>query len=138
MNETKRRVQIRLHTVNDGERRTVRAKGHVYVKGRHTYVRYEEPGTEGSGVTTTIKIADGTLTVLRHGAVRSEQRFVPGAVTTGYYETVQVSFRLETATKTLEIGLVEGIGYVEWSYTLLVGGVKAGHFRLRLVVQEDE
>ncbi|WP_274363955.1 DUF1934 domain-containing protein [Paenibacillus thermotolerans] len=139
MNEMKRQVQIRLHTAHDGERQTVRAKGHVYLKGQHTYIRYEEPATEQHGaVTTTIKIADRSVTVIRRGAVTSEQRFVPGIATRGFYETPQASFPLETSTKTLDISLADGIGYVEWTYTLLIGGAQAGRFRLRLVVQEDE
>lgn len=139
MNEMKRQVQIRLHTAHDGERQTLKAKGHVYLKGQHTYIRYEEPATEQHGaVTTTIKIADREVTVIRHGAVKSEQRFAPGMSTRGFYETPQATFPLETRTKTLDISLTGGIGYAEWSYTLLVGGAEAGRFRLRLVVQEDE
>ncbi|WP_199617187.1 DUF1934 domain-containing protein [Paenibacillus alkalitolerans] len=138
MNESKRQVQIRLHTAHDGERHTVKAQGHVYLKGRHIYIRFEEPGTERNRVATTIKIAGGEVTVFRQGGVRSEQRFAPGKTTAGYFENTQGSFRLETTTKKLDIGLTEGIGFVEWSYSLLVAGVDAGHFRLRLEVREDE
>jgi uncharacterized beta-barrel protein YwiB (DUF1934 family) len=138
MNETKRRVSIRLHTLHDGERMTVKANGHIYMKGRTTYIRFEEAGQEGGTVTTTVKVADKELTVIRNGAIRSEQRFAVGTVTSGYYGSAHGLLPLETETVSLGVDLYEGTGCVEWSYSLRIGGAEAGHFDLRLEVREDE
>jgi uncharacterized beta-barrel protein YwiB (DUF1934 family) len=138
MNEMKRNVRIRLTTVNDGVRTVVEAAGEAYVKGIHTYIRYIESAPDFVGVTTTIKTGPGAVSVLRHGLVRMEQRFVPGKPAVGYYETMQGSFHLETRTERVEVQLENGIGKASWSYRLWVGGGDAGHFQVNLDVQEGK
>jgi uncharacterized beta-barrel protein YwiB (DUF1934 family) len=136
MNEKKRNVHICLTTVNDGIRTVVEACGEVYIKGKHTYIRYAETAPDFIGVTTMVKAGDDGVSVLRQGPVRMEQRYIPGKSVAGYYETAQGSFRLETITERVDVRLVNGVGQAAWSYRLLVGGGEAGHFQVNLDVQE--
>jgi len=138
MNEQKRNVRVRLTTVNDGRKSVVRADGEAYLRGGHTYIRYAEPSPELSGVTTTVKLGVDGIAVLRHGAVRAEQRFVVGKPAVGYYETGQGTFRLETLTERMDVRFEGGVGTASWSYRLTVGGAEAGHFQLNLDVREAE
>src|SRR5690606_30955399 len=108
------------------------------LRGGHTYIRYKETSADLAGVTTTVKLGTDGISVLRHGAVRAEQRFVPGGVAVGYYETAQGSFPLETRTARLDVRFDGASGVAEWEYELSVGGAAAGSFRAALDVQESE
>jgi len=138
MNEHKRNVRVRLTTVNDGRKTTVDAAGEAYLRGGHTYIRYRETSPDLEGVTTIVKLGAAEIAVIRHGAVRAEQRFVPGAVAVGYYETAQGSFPLETKTARIDVRFEGGVGRAAWSYELRVGGAEAGRFQVNLDVQEAE
>lgn len=100
----------------------------MYIKGQHIYLRY--PEKELGQTNTTVKIDDHQLKIIRHGEVASEQLFIPGQTTSGYYETAQGRLRLETRTKHLDVRLKDGIGQVIWSYDLFVAEEHAGAYRL--------
>lgn len=136
MNTLKRNVRIRLTTKNDGRRTAEELAGQAYVKGGHTYIRYQETAPELEGVTTIVKIGAKEITLLRQGNVRMQQRFSAGPPASGYYETAYGMFRLETETKQIHIQMLDGLGTAEWSYRLAIGGADAGHFEVRLEVQE--
>lgn len=136
MNEMKRKVRIRLRTDIDGVRQVLEAAGVAYVKGDYTYIRYEETAPELSGVTTTLKLGKDEITVLRHGAVRSEQRFAAGTTRSGYYETAEGRFRLETTTERVNTRFKDGLGSAFWTYRLLIQEAEAGRFQMNLDVQE--
>ncbi|HZG56887.1 DUF1934 domain-containing protein [Paenibacillus sp.] len=138
MNEHKRNVRVRLTTVNDGQQTVVDTDGEAYLRGGHTYIRYREPSADLAGVTTTVKLGAGGIAVLRQGAVRAEQRFVPGGVAVGYYETAQGAFPLETRTGAVDVRFEGFVGRAAWDYELWVGGAEAGRFEANLDVQEAE
>jgi len=138
MNEHKRNVRVRLTTVNDGRKTVVDTDGEAYLRGGHTYIRYKETSADLAGVTTTVKLGDGGVAVLRQGAVRAEQRFVPNGFAVGYYETAHGSFPLETKTGRIDVRFESGVGAASWEYELTVGGAEAGKFQVNLDVQEAE
>ncbi|WP_309122439.1 DUF1934 domain-containing protein [Paenibacillus sp.] len=138
MNEHKRNVRVRLTTVNDGRKSIVDTDGAAYLRGGHTYIRYQETSADLAGVTTTVKLEEGGVSVIRQGAVRAEQRFVPNGIAVGYYETAHGSFPLETKTGAISVRFEGGVGVASWSYELWVGGAEAGRFQVNLDVQEAE
>lgn len=138
MNERKRNVRVRLTTENDGQRTVVDANGVAYLRGGHTYIRYEETSADLAGVITTVKLGEGGVAVLRQGAIRAEQRFVPHGFAVGYYETAHGTFPLETTTGAVDVRFENGVGVAAWSYKLSVGGAEAGRFQVNLDVQEAE
>ncbi|NHN31980.1 DUF1934 domain-containing protein [Paenibacillus agricola] len=109
-------------------------EGDLYLKGNHYYLRYKEADPEMAGTTTLIKLEDGLVRIIRQGSVRSEQTFKAGQRLKGYYDAPQGKLELETDTEQLTLELEQGLGTVEWSYSLFVMGEKAGDYRLRLTV----
>jgi uncharacterized beta-barrel protein YwiB (DUF1934 family) len=126
-------IQIESYIDDDPGIRQV-AEGDLYHKGDHYYLRYKEPDQEMAGTTTLIKLESGLVRIIRQGSVRSEQTFKVGQRLKGYYDAPQGKLELETDTAQLTVHLEQGLGTVEWSYSLFVMGEKAGVYRLKLTV----
>lgn len=123
-------VQVSIVSVVDSEKTEQQVRADLYVKGEHIYLRYPE---KDLGQTHTIvKIQKHQLKIIRQGEVVSEQSFIPGQTTSGYYETPQGRLVLETSTKGLEVDLFDGEGHITWSYDLFFAGQYAGAYQLEL------
>lgn len=70
-------VSVTLESVQGTERSVVHAAGEAIAKGQPLYIIYEEQqtGPEGAAavVRNTLKISEGRIKLIRHGAVQSEQ-----------------------------------------------------------------
>ncbi|WP_299093388.1 DUF1934 family protein [uncultured Metabacillus sp.] len=97
-------VLSEIHNENDKEKDTIeiRTKGEFVLKGKTAYLRYDEEHELGF-VKTTVKIAQGEVTVMRSGAVTMKQRFIQGKPTLTDYTTPFGKLQLETKTKSLEV-----------------------------------
>jgi len=131
----KRRVRIRLESVNMGQHIVHDAEGDLYEKNDHVYIRYEEAQTENGQTTTIIKIEADRAKIMRHGEVASEQYFVPDEMTNGFYQTVHGKMNLTVRTHSFHNRLNEqGNGEVEWEYDLEVMEEQAGLFTIKLMI----
>ena len=54
-----------------------KARGDLYRKGDHTYIRYEEEPNELGRTVTLIKLEDNQIRIVRQGDVQAEQTFRP-------------------------------------------------------------
>jgi len=133
----KETVRIRLFSDNDGQRSEQTMKGDLYLKNGRIYVRYEETSPEVGRIATTVNIGRDRIKLIRHGALASEQTFVPGEWTTGYMDTPYGRMELRTRTQSLLFRMDEqGLGATEWTYELLVQDQPAGNFKLRMKVEQ--
>lgn len=138
MNELKRNVYIRMKTVHDHQSLDIEAAGVVWLKGGQIIIRYEETSADLAGVTTMVKCSEKEITLIRHGSIRSHQRFILGQRTTGTYDIAQGQLSIVTVTEQLDILFnPQGLGQAVWAYRLLLGGTEVGYFRITLDVQED-
>ncbi|MGZ4164512.1 MAG: DUF1934 domain-containing protein, partial [Tumebacillaceae bacterium] len=82
-----------------GERETfqIQAEGSLYQKGRALYIAYREGEEAGLGSTlTTIRIENGTVTLIRQGETVMRQVLVKGEEQHGTYKTPHGTFELTT------------------------------------------
>jgi len=130
------KVKIKIESyIDDDSGIQQDAEGDLYHKGDHYYLRYKEPDLEMSGTTTLIKLESGLVRIIRQGSVRSEQTFKAGNRLKGYYDAPHGKLELETETEQLTVRLEQGLGTVDWSYSLFVMGERTGAYRLRLTVE---
>jgi uncharacterized beta-barrel protein YwiB (DUF1934 family) len=133
----KQRVRIRIESKQEGQETLQLAQGDLYPKGKHFYIRYEEAEAELGRTTTLLKLETGQLRIIRQGDVESEQKFVPGERSVGFYQTTQGRLELEMHTHGMSSDLNLGLGWVSWSYDLIVQGEPAGFYEIKLVIQEE-
>lgn len=144
MRRQKQLVRIRLESRQEDEQTIHEYEGEWIIKGRSSYLLYEESDEGGQSVKTTIRIGPNELSIVRRGAVVSEQRYVEGLRQAGEYSTKGLRFRLETETEHLSVtGAPAGEGPrlqlpldIAWSYTLWMDEQHIGRFELRLYIQE--
>ncbi len=151
----KKKVRIELVTVQDGEQAVLAYQGELFVKARSLFVRYTE---QEEDVRCLVRISAGELSVVRRGAVDSEQLFVPGKTCRGNYKSPYIQFDLETHTTALfvsegELGAHNGMEQyhsdyaitvpdtlpftVYWEYALVTNGQLTGQFQNKLYIRED-
>jgi uncharacterized beta-barrel protein YwiB (DUF1934 family) len=133
----KQRVRIRIESRQGGLETLQLTQGDLYPKGKHFYIRYEEAESELGRTTTLLKLETGQMRIIRHGDVESEQLFVPGERSMGFYQTTQGRLELEVNTHGMSSDLNHGLGWVSWSYDLIVQGEPAGLYEIKLVIQEE-
>jgi uncharacterized beta-barrel protein YwiB (DUF1934 family) len=135
--EQKRRVRIRIESRQDEQETLLLAEGDLYPKGDRFYIRYEEPDSELGRTSTMLKLESGQIRIIRQGDVESEQTFVRGERRIGFYQTVQGRLELEMHTHDLVSEVIQGIGWVSWSYDLYVQGEPAGLYTIKLWIREE-
>ncbi|MOA06070.1 hypothetical protein D3C78_1256910 [compost metagenome] len=145
------KVRIALESVQDGDTIVHSYEGEWFRKERSIYVRYSElavPGDPESGeVRTLVRYRPGELSIVRRGAIESEQLFMPGLRRDGYYRSPLTTFPLETEATQLELHAAEedaGDGLpsrlpftLEWQYVLHVSDQMSGRFHIRLHIQGE-
>ena len=111
--------------------------------GKH-YVIYEDDavqdgkdGSEGSRVSTVLKIGGGTMTLLRKGALEQEQRFEKGREHTSIYRTPYGNIDLSVRTEALSVDYGEVAGRIDIRYGLWVNGAFQSQNRLHIEIEED-
>jgi uncharacterized beta-barrel protein YwiB (DUF1934 family) len=133
----KQRVRIRIAS-KQGEQETLQvAQGDMYPKGKHFFIRYKDAESVLGHTTTLLKLETGQMRIIRQGDVESEQSFVPGERSVGFYQTTQGRLELEMHTHGMSSDLNHGLGWVSWSYDLIVQGEPAGLYEIKLVIQEE-
>lgn len=131
------RVRIRIESRSGGESVVQTAEGNLYLKGNHTYIRYEEPPEELGRTVTLLKLSPGELRIIRQGDVQAEQTFVPGEKRIGFYQTAQGRMELDIQTHEFRSESGQGSRTLTWSYDLYAAGDHAGRYRIKLSIQEE-
>ncbi|BEU87147.1 hypothetical protein TAMA11512_06110 [Selenomonas sp. TAMA-11512] len=103
--------------------------------GKH-YIRYaDELLVEGASVPTTLKIAEGALTVLRSGAVDAAFHYAEGHRQEALYKTPLGDFPMRHDTKSIAIDYDGTEGTVEVVYDVYFGSELQGENVLRIEVK---
>lgn len=96
-------------------------RGRFYRREGRFYLHYREPGPEGE-TSVALWAEPGRACVLRGGAFPSRLDFCPGQVLPASYRTPFGALALETAARSLKLGLTDQGGELEICYDLLSGG----------------
>lgn len=130
-------VQIKLtakHLVEGNwDTSTHHYEGKRVQKAASWYVTYKEQ-MEGAGeVSTTIKLSDKAITLIRQGGVSSRQQFEKGASTQSLYQSPYGPFTMETHTNKLRIQYENELPVlIEISYQLWMNEQYTGEHELRI------
>ena len=115
-----------------------RMKGRYFFKGGKHYLRYEDKYLDSeSRVPTTIKVSDEELVILRHGAAKTEQRFVPRQETRSDYHTPYGVMELVMRTERLQSCFAESSGCAKVAYHLTANGSPVGNYEIEIKVEAD-
>ena len=94
-------------------------EGKYYKKGKTYYITYTESETTGlAGTTTTVKVADQSLTLIRFGAVNSQFIFQLGKKHLSHYDTVHGSFTIGIITDTINLDLNDDSAKISIGYRI--------------------
>jgi uncharacterized beta-barrel protein YwiB (DUF1934 family) len=111
-----------------GERETfqIQAEGTLYQKGSTLYIAYREGEEAGLGSTlTTMRVEQGSMTLIRQGETVMRQVLVKGEEQQGTYKTPHGTFELTTRTSKLVLAVNERGGRIEALYNIRLAGEKS-------------
>lgn len=102
-------------------------EGKYYKKGNIYYVTYKESEVTGmEGTTTTLKIDDGIVTLMRFGAVNSQFIFQQGQKHLSYYDTTHGAFTVGVLANEVNIDVDDSGGEISVGYELEIDNNKSG------------
>lgn len=91
-------------------------EGKLFSKENYYYVTYQESEMTGmEGTTTTVKIKDKEVSLIRHGSVTSNFIFQEGISNTSLYKT---EFTIAITAKKIDVNMSETGGVIEMDYLL--------------------
>lgn len=102
-------------------------EGKYYKKGNNYFVTYKETEITGmEGTTTTLKISDGKVTLMRFGENNSQLVFEQGQKHLCHYETPHGSFTVGVFSNQVNINIDDAGGELNVDYLLEIDHIKAG------------
>lgn len=113
------------------------AEGEHYLKAGKHYVKYMDNSIDKDApVSTMLKIAEDSLTIIRQGAVGGTQRFQKDVEHNSDYRTPYGIFELKLRTTKLDISYGDVAGEVDFCYDVIVNGDFSGHNKLSIVISK--
>ncbi|MBJ7894989.1 YwiB family protein [Bacillus atrophaeus] len=122
----KQETPITLHVksviADDGKEEVIefRTSGFYHVKQNKVYLSYYEEHDLGK-VKTVVKVSESEVFVMRSGAVKMNQRFVPGVSTIAKYKMSFGELELTTSTKSIQSDIGKERGRISIAYDMHVG-----------------
>ena len=111
-------------------------EGTIYKKESSIYITYVESEVTGmEGTTTTIKIKDDIVTIMRFGAISSQLVFEKNKQHISYYETKQGSFSIGVTAKKLDIDIDENGGSINAEYVIQLNNSDIGKNKFHLNIK---
>lgn len=102
------------------------------------YILYKESELTGmAGVTTSLRVHGGRITLNRMGAAEVKQEFEPGVLHRSVYNTAFGSLWLSVLTKRLETDLTAHGGRISLEYDLFVDDILVSHNGLAIMIKEE-
>lgn len=99
-----------------------------------TYNESEVTGMEGT--TTTLKVADGVITLTRCGSINSIFMFQRGQKHISYYDTEYGSFTIGVVTNDMDINVNDNGGEIRVDYQLEFDNIKSGNSDFHMLIRE--
>jgi len=122
------------HTVDTIELIT---QGKYFKKGDDYYITYRESEVTGmEGTTTTLKISDGVITLMRFGAVNSQFVFEQGKKHISYYDTLYGAFTIGVFANEVDIKINERGGEIKVDYHLEIDNNRHGENDFHMFIRE--
>jgi len=110
-------------------------KGSFFEKDGKYYLKYEETN-ENESVTTTLKIEDNKVTILRYGASNTQMIVEKGKKHLNYYETPQGAFTIGVYSDSVDININEKEGNIRMNYDVEFNNVIASRNTIKVNFKE--
>lgn len=102
-------------------------EGKYYQKGNNYYISYKESEVTGMvGTTTTLKVGDGVVTLMRFGKVNSQFVFQKGQKHVSCYETEYGNFTIGVYANNVDININEKGGEIRVGYQVEIDNQRTG------------
>ncbi|MCX7921153.1 MAG: DUF1934 domain-containing protein [Clostridia bacterium] len=122
---------------HDTNRLELVTEGKYYKKGDAYFVTYKESEVTGmEGTTTTVKVTDGMVTLMRFGSVNSQFIFQQGQKHVSYYDTTYGSFTIGVLASEVNIKVDDNGGEIQVGYQLEIDNQKSGENDFHMFIRE--
>lgn len=112
-------------------------EGKYYQKGNNYYITYKESEVTGMvGTTTTLKVGDGVVTLMRFGKVNSQFVFQKGQKHISSYETEYGIFTIGVYANNVDINIDDKGGEIRVGYQVEIDNHSAGRNDFYMQIRE--
>lgn len=112
-------------------------EGKYYKKDKAYFVTYDESDVTGmSGTTTTLKVLDGIVTLIRVGSVNSQFVFQQGQKHISYYDTEHGAFTIGVTANEVDVKINDSGGKIRIGYQLEIDNNEAGENDFCMLIRE--
>lgn len=112
-------------------------EGKYFKKGNDYYITYKESEVTGmKGTTTTLKVSDGIVTLMRFGAVNSQFVFEQGRKHIAYYDTSYGAFTIGVFANEVDININDQGGEIKVDYHLEIDNSRHGENDFHMLIRE--
>ncbi len=112
-------------------------EGKYYQKGNNYYITYKESEVTGMlGTTTTLKVGDGVVTLMRFGKVNSQFVFQKGQKHISSYETEYGIFTIGVYANNVDIKIDDKGGEIRVGYQVEIDNHSAGRNDFYMQIRE--
>ncbi len=112
-------------------------EGKYYKKGNAYFITYKESEVTGmEGTTTTLKISDGVVTLMRFGSVNSQFIFEQGQKHLSYYDTSFGNFTVGVYANEVDVRVDDEGGEIKVDYRMEIDNNKAGENDFHMFIRE--
>jgi uncharacterized beta-barrel protein YwiB (DUF1934 family) len=121
----------------DSEGLELITEGKYYKEGKSYFVTYNESEVTGmDGTTTTFKLDDGVVTLIRAGAVNSQFVFQQGKKHVSYYDTAYGAFTIGVIANEVSVNVDDNGGEIRVDYSLEIDNNKSGENDFHMFIRE--
>lgn len=128
-----------IQTAEDSDQNVMElvTEGRYYKKDDAYYVTYKESEVTGmEGTTTTLRVSDGVVTLMRMGSVNSHFVFQQGQKHVSYYDTEHGAFTIGVLANEVDIRMDDDGGEIRVGYQLEVDNNKSGENDFFMSIRE--
>mgnify|MGYP000894724705 CR=1 FL=1 len=112
-------------------------EGRYYKEDNAYYITYNESEVTGlEGTTTTIKIVDDIVTLMRVGSVNSQFVFQKGRRHISYYDTLQGAFTIGVFANSVDVKMDDNGGEISVDYQIEIDNNKTGYNDFCMSIRE--
>ncbi len=112
-------------------------EGKYYKKDKAYFVTYDESEVTGmSGTTTTLKVLDGIVTLIRVGSVNSQFVFQQGQKHVSYYDTEFGAFTVGVTANEVDVRIDDSGGEIRIGYQLEIDNNETGENDFCMSIRE--
>lgn len=112
-------------------------EGKYYKEDNAYFVTYNESEVTGmDGTTTTLKVADGVVTLMRSGSVNSHFVFQRGQKHVSYYDTEYGAFTVGVYANEVDIRMDDNGGEIRVGYEMEIDNSKSGENDFYMSIRE--